>query len=76
MIKFLENHQIDMSFLEIEDVLDVSLLQSFQDNFAVGMNCASVTVDRKGNPITKPSSYTRFCIDFIHKTPMGKHPVP
>ncbi len=71
MIKFLENHQIDMSVLEIEDVLDVSLLQRFQDNFAVGMNCASVTVDRKGNPITKPSSYTRFCIDFIHKTPMG-----
>lgn len=71
MIKFLENHQIDMTVLEIEDVLDVSLLQNFQDNFAVGMNCASVTVDRKGNPITKPSSYTRFCIDFIHKSPMG-----
>lgn len=71
MIKFLENHEIDMNVLEIADVLDVSLLQNFQDNFAVGMNCASVTVDRKGNPITKPSSYTRFCIDFIHKTSMG-----
>lgn len=71
MIHFLENHQIDMSVLEIADVLDVSLLQNFQDNFAIGMNCASVTVDRHGNPITKPSSYTRYCIDFIHKTSLG-----
>ena len=71
MIRFLENYQVDMSVLEIADILDVSLLQNFQDNFAIGMNCASVTVDRHGDPITKPSSYTRYCIGFIHNNSMG-----
>jgi ligand-binding sensor protein len=35
------------------------------------MNIASVTVDRDGNPVTKPSSYTSFCMDFTHSTKVG-----
>lgn len=61
MIKLLENGELDTDLLELKDVIDVDLLQRFQDNFAVGMNIASVTVDRKGTPVTKPSSYTKFC---------------
>ena len=71
MLNFEENGQIDMRTLEIEDVVDISLLQKFQDNFAVGVNCASVTVNRDGEPITKPSSYTKFCTDFIHQSAIG-----
>lgn len=71
MIAFEENGQVNMKTLEIEDIVDVSLLQKFQDNFAVGMNCASVTVNRNGQPITRPSSYTRFCTDFIHHSAIG-----
>ena len=26
------------------------------------MNCASITVNRNGEPVTKESSYTKFCI--------------
>lgn len=62
---------IDIDSLEIEDVIDVDLLQRFQDNFAESMDIASVTVDRNGNPVTKPSSYTSFCMDFVHSTPIG-----
>ena len=71
MIKLLQDGNIDMKALEISDIVDISLLQKFQDNFAIGMNCASVTVDRDGSPITKPSSYTKFCAGFVHKSKIG-----
>jgi ligand-binding sensor protein len=71
MIKTLKNGDLDLSVLEIEDVLDVSILQKFQDDFATGMNMASVTVDRNGKPVTKPSSYTNFCTNFVHSTKVG-----
>jgi len=72
MIKLLSDGSIDMNILEISDVVNISLLQKFQDNFALGMNCASITVDRNGNPITNPSSYTRFCNDFVNKSRIGQ----
>ena len=65
------NCDIDIDLLEIKDVIDISLLQTFQDNFAESMNIASVTVDKSGNPVTNPSSYTSFCIDFVHSTTIG-----
>lgn len=71
MISYKENGQINMEALEIADVADISLLQKFQDNFAVSVNCASVTVDRHGDPITQPSSYTKFCTNFIHCSAIG-----
>lgn len=71
MIAFEENGQVNMKALEIEDIVDIPLLQKFQDNFAVGVNCASVTVNRNGQPITRPSSYTRFCTEFIHRSAIG-----
>ncbi|MDF2881214.1 MAG: methyl-accepting chemotaxis sensory transducer [Clostridiaceae bacterium] len=70
MIKKLSNGEIDLDALEIKDVLDIDLLQKFQDNFAKSMNIASVTIDVKGNPITKPSSYTSFC-NYTHSTSIG-----
>lgn len=71
MIKILQDGNIDMKLLEISDIVDVPLLQKFQDNFAISMDCASVTVDRNGNPITAPSSYTKFCRNFVHSTKIG-----
>lgn len=71
MIKKLSNGELDVTALEITDVIDVKVLQTFQDNFAIGMNIASVTVDRDGTPVTDPSSYTSFCIDYTHSTKVG-----
>ncbi|OOM79384.1 PocR ligand-binding domain-containing protein [Clostridium sp. BL-8] len=71
MIKLLENNELDMGALEIKDIVDIKLLQKFQDDFAFAMNCASVTVDKEGNPVTNPSSYTRFCDKFVHSTKKG-----
>ncbi|AZO94700.1 PocR ligand-binding domain-containing protein [Halocella sp. SP3-1] len=57
--------------INLKDIIDVEFLQKFQDDFAMGMGLASVTVDTEGNPITKPSNYTRFCSKFTHSTQIG-----
>ncbi|MFL0250069.1 PocR ligand-binding domain-containing protein [Clostridium neuense] len=62
---------IDVDSIEIKDIIDISLLQKFQDNFAESMNMACVTVDRNGVPVTKPTAYTKFCEYFIHSTNKG-----
>lgn len=62
---------VDINSINIEDVIDVRLLQKFQDDFAASMNMASVTVDIKGIPVTRPSCYTNFCGKFIHSTDRG-----
>ncbi len=61
----------DLTNIHLKDVLDINLLQKFQDNFAESMDIASVTVDVNGDPVTKPSSYTSFCIDYTHSTKTG-----
>lgn len=72
MIKMTGSGEIDIESLEIRDVIDIDLLQKFQDNFAVSMNVASVTVDITGKPVTKPSSYTDFCLNLTQGTSDGK----
>ncbi len=61
----------DLNNLGLKDIIDLDFLQKFQDNFAKGMGVASVTVDTEGNPVTKPSYYTDFCIKFTHATAIG-----
>lgn len=66
-----KSNDLGIQNIEIKDVIDIEILQKFQDNFAISMDVASVTVDIHGNPVTKPSSYTRFCQDFTHSTTTG-----
>ncbi|MDF2951281.1 MAG: chemotaxis protein [Anaerocolumna sp.] len=61
----------NLSKIQLKDVLNLDLLQKFQDNFAESMNIASVTVDMNGDPVTKPSSYTSFCQNYTHSTKIG-----
>lgn len=63
--------QEDLTKIKLADVIDLDFLQRFQDDFAKGVGLASVTVDIDGNPVTKPSSYTRFCKDYTHSTECG-----
>jgi ligand-binding sensor protein/anti-sigma regulatory factor (Ser/Thr protein kinase) len=62
---------LDINELRLLDVMDINVLQCFQDNFAKGVGFASVTVDLVGNPVTKPSNYTRLCLNFNHATACG-----
>lgn len=61
----------DINNIKLTDVIDLNFLQKFQDDFATGVGLASVTVDPDGNPVTKPSRYIRFCMDYTHSTPTG-----
>lgn len=61
-----------LNSIQIKDVIDIDLLQRFQDNFAESMNIASITVDINGIPVTKNSSYTNFCEKCIQSTAEGK----
>ena len=49
MVEYTGSGEIDLSVLEVADVIDVEMLKKFLDNFALGMNCAAVSVDREGN---------------------------
>lgn len=64
-------YDLDLSSITLKDVIDIEFLQQFQDDFAKGIGLASVSVDPDGTPITKPSSYTRFCMDYTHSTEFG-----
>jgi len=62
---------IDKEPLKITDILDIELIQNFQDNFAKSMDIASVIVDINGKPVTKPSRYTSICTNFIQNSILG-----
>lgn len=63
--------EISLDDIKLTDVIDLEFLQKFQDDFAKGVGLASVTVDKEGKPVTNPSSYTRFCMNFTHSTECG-----
>ncbi|AKN30357.1 chemotaxis protein [Clostridium carboxidivorans P7] len=71
MLKTNNDRDVDLNSIEIKDVIDIDLLQRFQDNFAESMDIASVTVDINGRPVTRPSSYTDFCMKFTQSTKAG-----
>ena len=69
--KNIAGKDLDLSTLKLVDVIDINFLQKFQDDFAKSVGLASVTVDADGTPVTNPSSYTRFCMDYTHSTECG-----
>ena len=60
----------DEEKLKLSDLIDINLLQKFQDAFANAMGIASLTVDDNG-PVTKPSNFSEFCTKFIKACEMG-----
>ncbi|MBC9784057.1 PocR ligand-binding domain-containing protein [Heliobacterium chlorum] len=62
---------LDISEVKLGDVIDFEFLQRFQDNFATAMGFASLTVDLDGQPVTKPSAFTRFCMELTRNTEKG-----
>lgn len=63
--------QVDLTKLELGDIIDVNTLQDFLDNFAVGFHCAAVSVGRSGEEFTRPSHYRPFCSNYIHASHVG-----
>ena len=70
MVEYVDG-KICLEKLEIKDIIDIDVLQDFLDNFALGMNCAAVSVDLNGKEVTKPSHYRDFCQNYIHDSSLG-----
>ena len=49
----------------------MEFLQEFQDNFARSLGMTAVTVDINGNPVTKPTDWTDFCMNYTRNSPIG-----
>ena len=62
--------------MDLRDLIDLSFLQEFQDNFASCVGVASLTEDAGGNNLTRPSCFTEFCMDVIRKTDKKRRPGP
>jgi PAS domain S-box-containing protein len=62
-----------MSDLKLEDILDINLLQQFQDTFADATGVASLITTPDGTPVTRPSNFCALCAEIIRKTPGGLH---
>ncbi|MDC7240984.1 MAG: PocR ligand-binding domain-containing protein [Spirochaetales bacterium] len=48
--------------LKLEDFIDLKQLQKIQDNFSEAMGMACITVNNEGEPVTRESGFTDFCI--------------
>ena len=52
----------ELNNLALTDIIDVSLLQELQDEFALCHDVASLMFTPTGEPITKPSNFSEFCL--------------
>lgn len=52
-------------------LLDIDFYQKIQDRLASEFGIASVITDVDGNPLTRPSNFNSFCIDYVRKSPIG-----
>ena len=50
--------------VNVRDLFDLDFLQKFQDKLASIAGIAAITVDLDGNPVTKPTNFTDFCMRF------------
>lgn len=57
--------------ITLQDIIDLEFLQKFQDYFAESLGVASISVDINGNPVTKPSNFTKFCMDYTRGSKVG-----
>lgn len=57
--------------IKLKDVFDINFLQKFQDDFSTAVGFSSITVDAEGKPVTKPSNFSEFCMEYTRKSPEG-----
>lgn len=60
-----------MAELLLTDLIDVELLQKIQDEFSKYTGIAALTTDAEGNPITKGSASTDFCMKYTRGSELG-----
>ncbi|CQR73466.1 Limonene hydroxylase [Sporomusa ovata DSM 2662] len=61
-----------MTTVRLTELIDLSFLQEFQDNFALSVGMGSLTEDNDGNAITRPSRFCEFCTNIMRSTKVGR----
>lgn len=56
--------------LKLTDLIDLEFLQKFQDSVAQTAGVANIIIDKNG-PITTPSNFTDFCIQYVEGSTLG-----
>ncbi|HZK61207.1 MAG TPA: PocR ligand-binding domain-containing protein, partial [Anaerovoracaceae bacterium] len=59
------------SNIQFSDIFNIEEIQHIQDLFANVNGVASIITTPDGNPITKPSNFTRLCNNIVRKTEKG-----
>lgn len=59
------------SGLRLDMLFDLNEIQKIQDAFSEATGVASIITDVDGNPLTKPSNFTRLCMDVIRGSKKG-----
>jgi PAS domain S-box-containing protein/putative nucleotidyltransferase with HDIG domain len=57
--------------LTFSDLFDIDEIQSIQDAFSAATGVASIITTPDGTPITRPSNYSRLCMEVIQGTERG-----
>lgn len=60
-----------MADIKLTDLINVRTLQEVQDGFAGLTGMAALTTDADGNPVTKGSNFTDFCMEYTRKSREG-----
>ena len=60
-----------MAELLLTDLIDVELLQKIQDEFSKYTGIAALTTDANGNPLTKGSASTEYCMKYTRGSELG-----
>lgn len=55
----------------VDELIDLHVLQQFQDSFAKALGMASVSVDNVKGTITEPSNFTDFCMKYTRGSNEG-----
>ena len=62
---------LDGGEVRFEDFFAIAEVQKIQDSFALAMGVASIITTPSGVPLTRPSNFTRLCMDIIRVTDKG-----
>jgi transcriptional regulator with PAS, ATPase and Fis domain len=60
-----------LSTVKLQDLVTLSFLQEFQDNFALSVGVASLIEDNLGQAITCPSCFSTFCREIVRTSDVG-----
>lgn len=58
----MSNNELDN--VTLQELFDLDFLQEFQDTFSEIAGIAAITVDLDGNPVTRPTNFTDFCMNY------------